>query len=238
LGISFAMIRTGDPMANTFQLGSHASVVPFVIRGAAAPAAAAVRASRPHAEVLDIASDDSLVARVAGGDRKAMRSVVLRHQQKVYIFVLRQVADCATAEDIVSEVFIELWRQAPRFEGRAQLSTWLLAIARNKSRSAMRRRRIDVPLDADVAAAIPDSAPTPEDALDTEKRGALLRTCLERLSSVHREIIDLVYFHENSVEEASAITGIPVATVKTRMFYARQQLGALLRAAGIHTTQS
>jgi RNA polymerase sigma-70 factor (ECF subfamily) len=187
--------------------------------------------------VIDTTSDESLVAQVAHGDRRAIALLVSRHQQAVYRFVLRLVRNSGAAEDIVSDVFIELWRQASRFEGRAELSTWLLAIARNKAHSAM-RRRVDQPLDEVIAEKIPDCALTPEETLDAEKRGALLRTCLERLSPAHREIIDLVYFHEKSVEDVSAIVGAPAATVKTRMFHARKQLAALLRAAGVDGAQS
>ena len=86
------------------------------------------------------ASDKSLVTRVAEGDRRAIALLFARHQQRVYRFVLRLVGNSATAEDLVSEVFLDLWRQAASFEGRARLSTWLLAIARNKAFSAMRRR--------------------------------------------------------------------------------------------------
>ena len=60
-----------------------------------------------------------------------------------------------------------------------------------------------------------------------------IRKCLEKLSAEHREIIDLVYYHEKSVEEVAQIVGIPENTVKTRMFYARKRLAELLKAAGI-----
>src|SRR5260370_17871880 len=146
----------------------------------------------------------------------------------------RMGANGATAEDSVSEVFFEVWRQAARFEGRAQLSTWLLAIARNKALSAI-RRRIDQPLDD--AMEVADTASTAEETWAADKRSALLRQCLAQLSAAHREIIDLVYYHERSVDEASVITGVPTATVKTRMFYARKRLAELMRAAGIETAQ-
>src|SRR5260370_12183102 len=127
----------------------------------------------------------------------------------------RMGANGATAEDIVSEVFFEVWRQAARFEGRAQLSTWLLAIARNKAITAT-RGRIDQPLED--ALEIPDQAIAADETLDARERSALLRQCLAQLSAAHREIIDLVYYHEKSVDEVSVITGVPAATVKTRMF--------------------
>jgi RNA polymerase sigma-70 factor (ECF subfamily) len=199
---------------------------------AAARAVETVRALRGPADSSDDMSDESLMARLAQGDRRAIRLLFDRHQLIVYRFVLRLVANSATAEDIVSEVFLELWRHAASFEGRARLSTWLLAIARNKAVSAM-RGRIDQPLDDAMAQAIPDRALTAEETLDAAKRSALLRQCLARLSPAHREIIDLVYYHEKSVEEVAAIVDAPAATVKTRMFYARKRLAEHLKAAGV-----
>jgi RNA polymerase sigma-70 factor (ECF subfamily) len=195
------------------------------------------RSLRGPADLSDDMSDKSLMARVAQGDRRAIRLLFERYQLTVYRFVLRLVGNRATAEDIVSEVFIELWRHGASFEGRARLSTWILAIARNKAVSAL-RGRIDQPLDDGFAEAIPDRAIAPDEALDSSQRSALLRKCLAELSPAHREIIDLVYYHEKSVEEVSAIIGVPAATVKTRMFYARRALAELLRAAGIETLQS
>jgi RNA polymerase sigma-70 factor, ECF subfamily len=193
-------------------------------------------ARAPHGpgDSTDGMSDEALMARVAQGDREAIRLLFRRYQLIVYRFVLRRVDNSATAEDIVSEVFLDLWRHAASFEGRARLSTWILAIARNKAVSAM-HGRIDQPLDDTMAQAIPERAITAEDTLDAAKRSAVLRRCLARLSPAHREIVDLVYYHEKSVEEVSTIVGAPVATVKTRMFYARRQLAEHLRAAGVET---
>jgi RNA polymerase sigma-70 factor, ECF subfamily len=180
----------------------------------------------------DDMSDEALMGRVAEGDRRAIRLLFDRYQLRVYHFVLRLVANSATAEDIVSDVFIELWRHAASFEGRARLSTWIFAIARNKAVSAM-RGRIDLPLEDAMAEAIPDRACTAEEILDASQQAAALHRCLAQLSPAHREIIDLVYYHEKSVEEVSTIVGVPAATVKTRMFYARRQLAERLSAVGI-----
>jgi RNA polymerase sigma-70 factor (ECF subfamily) len=200
--------------------------------------APAARRTLSHPEIsTGDASDESLVARVAEGDRQAIRLLFSRHQQKVYRFVLRLVANSATAEDVVNDVFLDLWRHAASFEGRAQLSTWLLAIARNKALSAM-RGRVHQPLDDAMAEAIPDPAGTAEETLEASQRSAVLRKCLARLSAAHREIIDLVYYHEKSVDEVSTIIDVPAATVKTRMFYARKRLGELLKSAGIETLQA
>jgi RNA polymerase sigma-70 factor, ECF subfamily len=178
------------------------------------------------------ASDDVLIGRIANGDRLAMQVLFARHHVRVYRFVLRLVRDEAAAEDLISEVFLDVWRQAGRFEGRAQVTTWLLAIARFKALSALRRKP-ERELDEETAEAIEDTSDTPDVTLEKKETGEVIRRCLTSLSAEHREIIDLVYYHEKSVEEVAEIVGIPEATVKTRMFYARKKLAELLRAQGI-----
>jgi RNA polymerase sigma-70 factor (ECF subfamily) len=176
--------------------------------------------------------DEVLIGRIATGDRLAMQVLFARHHVRVYRFVLRLVRDESVAEDLISEVFLDVWRQAGRFEGRSQVSTWLLAIARFKALSALRRRP-DEELDDETAQAIEDPSDDPEVALEKKDKSAEIRKCLAKLSAEHREIIDLVYYHEKSVEEVAQVVGIPENTVKTRMFYARKRLAELLKAAGI-----
>ena len=177
-------------------------------------------------------SDDTLIARIAGGDRLAMQVLFARHHVRVYRFVLRLVHNQATAEDLISEVFLDIWRQAGKFEGRSAVTTWMLGIARFKTLSALRRRQEDE-LDEEMAERIEDRADDPETALAKKDKGAVLRQCLTALSAEHREVIDLVYYHEKSVAEVAGIVGIPEATVKTRMFYARKKLSELLKEQGI-----
>jgi RNA polymerase sigma-70 factor (ECF subfamily) len=181
---------------------------------------------------MQATSDEVLIGRIASGDRLAMQVLFARHHVRVFRFVLRLVRDEAGAEDLISEVFLDVWRQAGKFEGRSAVSTWLLAIARFKALSAL-RRRTDVELDDETAEAIEDSSDTPEVTLEKKDKSAVIRKCLEKLSAEHREIIDLVYYHEKSVEEVALIVGIPENTVKTRMFYARKRLAELLKALGI-----
>lgn len=177
-------------------------------------------------------SDEMLLAAIADGERAAMHTLYSRHSVRVYRFVLRMVRDVATAEDLVSQVFLDVWRCAGQFEGRSQVSTWLLSIARFKALTALRCRRHE-DIDQEDVLAIADNAETPEASLDRASTGAMLRSCVARLSPAHREIVDLVYFHEMSVEEAGRLIGIPQATVKTRMFYARKALAEMLRGAGV-----
>jgi RNA polymerase sigma-70 factor (ECF subfamily) len=177
-------------------------------------------------------SDEVLIGRIAQGDRLAMQVLFARHHVRVYRFVLRLVGNPSVAEDLISEVFLDIWRQADRFEGRSAVSTWMLAIARFKALSALRKRP-DEELDDEAAEAIEDVSDNPEVALQKKDKSAVLRQCLAKLSPEHKEIIDLVYYHEKSVEEVAEIVGIPENTVKTRMFYARKKLAELLQAAGV-----
>jgi len=177
-------------------------------------------------------SDEVLIGRIANGDRLAMQVLFARHHVRVFRFVLRLVREEAAAEDLISEVFLDVWRQAGRFEGRSQVSTWLLAIARFKALSVLRRKP-EQELDEETAEAIEDTSDTPDVVLEKKQKADVIRKSLGGLSAEHREIIDLVYYHEKSVEEVAEIVGIPEATVKTRMFYARKKLAELLKAQGI-----
>jgi RNA polymerase sigma-70 factor (ECF subfamily) len=176
--------------------------------------------------------DQTLVESIAAGDRFAMQVLFQRHNVRIYRFVLRLTGNASLAEDIVSEVFLTVWRRAGSFKAECQVTTWLLAIARHQAVSALRRRS-EAHLDLDMAVTIVDPSDDAETLLDREDRGKIMRNCLTQLSPAHREIIDLVYYHEKSVDEVAQIVGVPKSTVKTRMFYARRHLAKLLMRAGI-----
>jgi len=197
--------------------------VAFIRTGSAA-------APPEHAAAREIASDEVLIRRIAGGDQLAMQTLFARHRVALYRWLLRLVRDEALAEDLLSDVFLDVWRQAAKFEARSSVSTWLLAIARYKTLSA-RRRRIDAELDEEVPVIIADPADNPELVLQKKNQTELVRHSLARLSPEHGEVIDLVYYHGKSVREVAEIVGVAAATVKTRMFYARKKLAELFEAA-------
>jgi RNA polymerase sigma-70 factor (ECF subfamily) len=191
--------------------------------GSAAPSPA-------RAAPLEIFSDELLIKQIADGDQLAMRTLFGRHRVALYRWLLRLVGDETLAEDLLSEVFLDVWRKAGSFEARSSVSTWLLAIARHKALSA-RRRRTDAELDDDIASTIVDPADDPELVLQKKNQAEALRRSLARLSPEHSEVIDLVYYHGKSVAEVAKIIGINEATVKTRMFYARKRLADLVATA-------
>ncbi len=194
-------------------------------------AVSATTTSRPWGSVRET-SDEALVALIAKGDKKALQILFARHNVKVFRFILRFLNDEGTAEDLVSEVFFDVWRQAERFESRSQVSTWILGIARNKALSTLRKRSTEE-LDEEVAEFIEDPSDSPETTMHHRQRSEILQDCLAQLSAAHREIIDLVYYHEKSIDEVAEIIGVPQNTVKTRMFYARKRISELMAAKGL-----
>ena len=178
-------------------------------------------------------SDRGLVDLIADGDRRAFEALYLRHRSQVLRYLIRLIGNDPVAEEIANDVFLEVWRNAHRFEAKSQVSTWLLAIARYKALSAL-RRRAEAQIDEDAVGAIVDPADDPETTTDRESRSAILKKCLTQLSAAQREVIDLVYFQDKSVEEVAKFIGVAANTVKTRMFYARNRMASLLNEAGLY----
>src|ERR1700730_253904 len=175
-------------------------------------------------------SDLELIKRIAEGEKRALETLYNRHRDRTFKFLLRLTANRPAAEDLTHDVFLEAWNSAKRFEGRSSVATWVLSIARYKALDARRKQRTltehDLPARAE---------PTPEATAMRASSSDYMRQCLAALSEEHREIIDLVYYHEKSVKEVSVILDIPENTVKTRMFYARKKLKEMLLARGDET---
>ncbi len=178
------------------------------------------------------ASDQDLIERIATQDQTAVSVLFARHQVRVYRFILRMTRNEAIAEELTNEVFLDVWRQAARYEGRSSVTTWMLAIAHNKTVSVLRKKTEDT-LDEQTANTLTDVSDAPDVTAQKQNKAMIMRDCMEHLSVEHKQVIDLVYYHEKSVREVSEILGIPQNTVKTRMFYARKQLSELLLEAGI-----
>jgi len=212
------------------------TLTPALPWAAAAPKHRQTRPGSPAFACLPRAAqtipDEALMARIVNFDRSAMHMLYARHHVRVYRFALRVLRDRALSEDVVSDVFFEVWRSADQFEGRSAVSTWLLGIARLKAFSALKRCP-EEELDERAANTVEDPADDPASSLERKETDSVLRECLSGLPRGHREIIDLVYFHEKSIAEVAEIVGIPRNTVKTRMFSARKRLATMLQAAGI-----
>jgi len=183
------------------------------------------------------ASDESLLRSVAGADASALEFLFAKHSKRVFHFALSITKDPSLAEEIVTDVFLAVWRRAASFKGRSRVSTWLLAIARNKALTSLRQNG-PVRAGEELQETVEDTTDNPEVAIQKKQTHTALADSLLQLPPIHRQIIDLVYYHRKSIEEIAQVLDIPVNTVKTRMFYARKRLARLLAAKGIVSSSS
>lgn len=176
------------------------------------------------------ADDRRLLERIARRDRIAFESFFHAHGSSVHRFVRDLVRDDGLAEELTSDVMVEVWRSAGKFGGRSRARTWMFGIAHHKAIDALRRRRAEfVPLDA--ALGVPDGGEGPEAAaLRTDER-RMLEEGLATLSPEHRAVLELTFVEGFSQKEVAEIVACPVATVKTRAFYAKQRLHDALATA-------
>lgn len=180
-----------------------------------------------------VMSDKILLECIADGDQAALRALMTRHQTRIYRFVMRFIRDRGAAEDIVSDTFVAVWRQAADFENRSSVATWLLAIARYKALSA--RERLVAPHESldEIATTLVDPGHGPDEGIERQDSARFLRQCLAALPAEQAMLLDLVYFRDKSVREAAAITGVSENTVKSRMYLGRRKLAVMLNAANI-----
>jgi len=177
-------------------------------------------------------SDQALVQALAEGNGSALNMLYLRHRERVYRFVLRLTGMESVADEVVTEVFLSAWRHAGEFKGNSQVATWLLGIARFKALTEC-RRIYEAPLDKRTAEAIVDPADNPALSAEKRERSDILEKCLAKLTPVHRDVLDLIYYQGKKIEEVARSTGAPVSTIKTRLHYARNRMAQLLAEAGV-----
>jgi RNA polymerase sigma-70 factor (ECF subfamily) len=176
------------------------------------------------------ADDRRLLERIAERDRVAFETFFHTHGSGVHRFVRDLVRDDGLAEELTSDVMVEVWRNAGKYGGRSRARTWVFGIAHHKAIDALRKRRATlVPLDdlLGVAAA----GATPEEAALRADDRRHLDAALASLSAEHRAVLELTYVEGFSQKEIADIVDVPVATVKTRAFYAKQRLRDALATA-------
>jgi RNA polymerase sigma-70 factor, ECF subfamily len=182
------------------------------------------------------ADDDGLLKLIAAGDKIAMERLFARHRRRVYAGAHRLTGSHPLADEVVSEVFLTVWCSACRFEGKSKVSTWLLAITRNKALAGLRARK-ELPLDDCNSSSIVDEGDSPEVVVHQLRRAVLLRYYFQRLSPAHRQIVELIYYRNKSIADVARIAGVPEGTVKSRMAAARSRIAEFLCAAGINRFQ-
>jgi RNA polymerase sigma-70 factor (ECF subfamily) len=172
--------------------------------------------------------DLELLEKISGGDEEAFRQLYDQTHKKVYFYLYRLVHGKQAAEDVLVETYTEVWRCAKKFKGHSKVITWVMGIARNLAMNQLGKFKKDEDLDdfPNLSNGVmPDAEP-----MDRQR---LLKEAMSRLSIKHREILDLVFFHEMTYQEVSQMLDIPVSTVKTRVFYAKEMLKNALSRMGV-----
>jgi len=174
-----------------------------------------------------------LLARIAAGDRDALRELYGTYYHALLRFIYRITRRLDLAQEGVNDVMLVVWRSAGSFAGRSSVSTWIMGIGYRKALKllAASRRWTDRFAGAPFDELIERSQPAAEQSDDGDLRD-LLDEALRYLSAEQRAVVELTYFYGCSYEEIAAIAACPVNTVKTRMFHARAKLKKLLPELG------
>jgi RNA polymerase sigma-70 factor (ECF subfamily) len=171
----------------------------------------------------DAGDEMRLVARIRAGDQQAMSELYDRYGKVIYAVSLRVLQDAAAAEDVLQDVFLQLWRNPDAFDAsRGNLAAWLAVIARHRSIDRLRKRRPEVDIEDCVIAGGPDLRDETERALVIEK----VRVVLAEMNPDQRKVLELAFFQGLTHTEIAEKTGEPLGTIKTRIRSGLQLLRA------------
>lgn len=180
---------------------------------------------------LQPVADATLMERMRSGDEGALSAVYDRYSAMLFGTLLRILKDAQAAEEVLQDVFLQLWRSAGRFDaGRGSLPAWLLVIARNRAISRLRGRGSREDLeekDGDYAGTFVSAHNIEDEASRSELRESLT-AALATLPAEQRQAVELAYFEGMTQTEIAARTGSPLGTVKTRVRTAMQSLKRIL----------
>jgi RNA polymerase sigma-70 factor (ECF subfamily) len=186
-----------------------------------------------RARFSDDASDTLLLARIAHGDRDALRELYTVYYHPLLRFIYRVTGQLELAQEGINDVMLVVWRSSESFGRRSTVATWIMGIAYRKALKLLEgsRRWTDrfASVDFDDAIERSDVAAEPTDDADLRD---LLDQALRHLSPEHRAVVELTYFYGCSYDEIAVIANCPVNTVKTRMFHARAKLRKLVPKLG------
>ena len=187
---------------------------------------------------IAVVSDGELVSRAMAGREESFEELVRRYQRPIVAYLYRLVGDYEAALDLTQEVFIKVYKSLSRYSSEYRFSTWIYRIAHNTAIDYLRRApgREQELRDSEGAtydAPVTSGAPSPEEESERAERRAELEQLVSRLPRVYRELIALRHGHDMAYEEIAELTGLPLGTVKNRIFRAREVLRQLLAERGV-----
>jgi RNA polymerase sigma-70 factor (ECF subfamily) len=178
-------------------------------------------------------ADTILLKKIADGDRNAFTELYKSYQPRLIKFCSRMLKnDVALAADMADEALIEVWKSAGSFSGLSLPSTWIHSIARYRMIGYLRKNKEILQDDDYEQLNLEDTDLLPDEEIMISERDQKIVEDIGKLSKKHKEVIELVYFRELSINEISKMLDISENTVKTRMFYARKHLKSLLESKG------
>jgi len=176
--------------------------------------------------------DEGLVRRAQQGDQAAFAGLVARYQRYVYNLAYRLLRDAQQAEDLAQEAFLRAWRGLGNFRGQARFTTWLYRIVTNLCYTHLKElRRELVVADDDLETLTMPSAQEPPAAVEAAEQRAFLHRQIAALPTKYRLVITLFYLQELSYQEIAQVLDLPLGTVKTHLFRARERLQQQLQAS-------
>jgi|HubBroStandDraft_1064217.scaffolds.fasta_scaffold03355_7 RNA polymerase sigma factor (sigma-70 family) len=181
------------------------------------------------------ATDEELVTRLGAGDEDALRALHHRYAALVFTVAARFV-DVTTAEEVVQDVFVTLWRKHETFDpARGVFKSWIVQIARRRALNELRRKEGRGPHSDEPLAQLPDSAIEPDEAQWLAHRRAVIRAAVDALPAAQRQALSLAFFDELTHEQIASVLSTPVGTTKTRIRLALKRLAPVL-VAGLAVT--
>ncbi|MHC4713140.1 MAG: RNA polymerase sigma factor [Planctomycetota bacterium] len=188
---------------------------------------------------MDQRSDEELLLGSLKGRSGDFKLLLERYEGELFNFLYRCTGDRQVSEDLFQETFLQVYAKMDIFRPEGRFRPWVYTIAANLARDAMRkhRRRRALSLDAEIRSGedaklgdfIEDGTPAPEDLLDREESISLARDLLDDLPEALREVVTLYFFNDMKYIEISEVLGLPLGTVKSRLFRAVRQMAAALR---------
>ena len=166
------------------------------------------------ADPKGISPDATAISAIRSGDQSAMAALYDRYSSLVYSVALRVLGDTGAAEDVLQDVFMQLWRNPGLFDSsRGSLGAWLAVIARNRAIDALRKRRPENDIEDVVISVETDLASEADRARAAEK----VRSVLGSMPAPQRAALEMAYFEGLTHTEIAAKTGEPLGTIKTRI---------------------
>ncbi|HET6347474.1 MAG TPA: RNA polymerase sigma factor [Candidatus Krumholzibacteria bacterium] len=191
------------------------------------PSVAAVAVAVEHDVAID--PEQELIQRWKRGDKRAFETLVRRHMTDAFYVAYGFVGNAEDARDLSQEAFVKAYQARARFDETRPFYPWLYRILKNHCLNFVTRGRRHISLDDENEhREIASNAASPLETMEERETCRLVRAALDRLSEDHREIIVLKNFQEHSYREIADILGIPIGTVMSRLFYARQALRAVI----------